>query len=119
MRFKISTELEVVSDEVAVSAQISIEDVATIHALGYKSIVCNRPDGESPDQVNFNEIESAALNLGLMSVYQPVISGEITNEDVAKFKKIMEELPLPICAYCRSGARCTNLWSLAIADHNT
>ena len=116
MRCSISTEIKKLSNEVAVSPQISIDDVATIQALGYKTIVCNRPDDESSDQASFSEIESAAKTLGLHIVYQPVVSGKINNEDVTRFKKIMKEVPLPICVYCRTGSRSTDLWTLATSQ---
>ena len=39
------------SDEYAVSAQLHPEDVATVAAAGYRSILNNRPDFEGgPDQ---------------------------------------------------------------------
>ena len=30
---------------------------------GFKAIICNRPDGEGPDQPGFQEIENAAKQL--------------------------------------------------------
>jgi len=54
-----------VTDELAVSPQISVADVADIAAAGFASIVCNRPDDESADQVAFAEIEAAAKTAGL------------------------------------------------------
>ena len=37
-----------------VSAQIEIEELAELKANGVTSLVCNRPDGESQDQVAIN-----------------------------------------------------------------
>jgi len=48
---------------VSVSPQIKPEDVKTLAEQGFKSIICNRPDGEDPDQPNFAEIEAEAKKI--------------------------------------------------------
>ena len=42
----------------------------------------------------------------------PVISGQITPEDVEEFRAALADLPQPVFAYCRSGTRCQILWQL-------
>lgn len=39
-----------INDEYSVSGQITVDDLDEIKALGFKSIVCHRPDFEAPDQ---------------------------------------------------------------------
>ncbi len=102
-----------------VAPQILATDVPTIVAEGYRSIMCNRPDGESPGQPPFAEIAAAAQAQGLVVRHVPVVSGMITQSDVEAFKTAIAELPAPVFAYCRSGARCTNLWSLSAASQPT
>ena len=104
-----------VTDEISVAPQISVADVAEIAAAGFRSIVCNRPDGESFDQVAFAEIEAAAKRAGLEIVWQPVTSGAVQDADGARFGEIVGQLPKPVLAYCRSGTRCAALWSLSQA----
>jgi len=103
------------SDELSVSPQISVADVAEIVAAGFRSIVCNRPDGESGDQVSFGEVEVAAKAAGLEIALQPIVSGQLTEADGAQFGEIVAGLPKPVLAYCRSGTRCTMLWALSQA----
>jgi len=105
-----------VSDELAVSPQISVADVHEIAAQGFKGIVCNRPDGESGDQTGYGEIEAAARAKGLEIVWQPVISGQMSDEEGVKFGEIVDGLPGPVLAYCRSGTRCIMLWALSQAE---
>jgi sulfide:quinone oxidoreductase len=38
-----------VTPNFAVAPQIEVEDFATLAALGYRTVIDNRPDGESPD----------------------------------------------------------------------
>jgi sulfide:quinone oxidoreductase len=101
-----------VTDGLSVSEQISTGDIASIAAAGYRSIVCNRPDGEGPDQAAFKEIEAAAAKAGLEARYIPVVAGTVRDEDVAAFREAMAALPKPALAYCRTGTRSVTLWSL-------
>jgi sulfide:quinone oxidoreductase len=97
----------------SVSEQINADDIAAIAASGFKSIICNRPDGEGADQPVFAEIEAAAKSAGLIAAYQPIVSGKVGDEDALAFGKLMDALPKPVFAYCRTGTRSTTLWSLS------
>ena len=102
-----------IDQTLSVSEQIKAEDLPAIAAAGFKSIICNRPDGEGADQPVFAEIEAAAKAIGLVSNYQPIISGKVGDEDATAFGKLMDTLPKPIFAYCRTGTRSTTLGSLS------
>ncbi len=103
------------TDEISVAPQIKASELAELAAQGFRSIVCNRPDGEGADQPVFDEIERAAASAGLMARYVPVATGKVTDADAAAFSAAWAELPKPILAYCRSGTRSTTLWALAQA----
>jgi sulfide:quinone oxidoreductase len=100
---------------ISAADQIAPDQIADIAKLGFKSIVCNRPDGESADQPLFGQIEAAAQAAGLDVAYLPVVAGQITDEHAHQFEQLMAQLPQPILAYCRTGTRSTILWSLAQA----
>jgi uncharacterized protein (TIGR01244 family) len=102
-----------ITPEYSVSPQILPEDVAGIAGLGFRSIMCNRPDGESPGQTPVAEIEAEAKRLGLGFAYVPVVSGRIEEQNVEDFRGALDRLDGPVLAYCRSGTRCQNLWMLA------
>jgi uncharacterized protein (TIGR01244 family) len=95
-----------ITDDFTVSPQISPPDVAAIAARGFKSLICNRPDGEASDQTPFAVIEAEAAKAGLEFRYIPVISGAMTQGDVGAMAAALKELPAPVFAYCRSGTRC-------------
>ena len=102
------------TDQFGTLGQIAPEDVAEIARQGYKSIINNRPDGEGgPAQPLNADVEKAAKALGLNYVYLPVVSGQITLEQAQEMARLLETLPGPILAFCRSGARSTNLYMLA------
>ncbi len=102
-----------IAPDFSVSPQISREDVAAIAGLGFRSIICNRPDGESADQTPVAEIEAEARRLGLGFANVPVVAGRIEPANVDDLRGALSRLPGPVLAYCRSGGRCQNLWKLA------
>lgn len=104
-----------VTDELSVSPQISPADVKEIAAAGFRSILCNRPDGETGDQTPFAEIEAAASAAGLEIKWQPIARGSLQDQDAAEFSEAVAALPAPVFAYCQSGTRCVALWSLSQA----
>lgn len=105
-----------VSEDFAVTAQISPAQVSEIAAAGFKSIICNRPDTED-GAVPHEAVEEAARAAGLAFCFLPVVSGAITQENVRDMAAALQELPRPVLAYCRSGARCLNLFDLVREMH--
>jgi sulfide:quinone oxidoreductase len=108
-------EIKTLDPQLGVAAQIRAEDIAAIAAAGYRSIVCNRPDGEAADQPGFAEIERAAIEHGLAARYLPAESGKVSDEQGAQFGELLVQLPGPVLAYCRTGMRSATLWALAQA----
>ena len=41
---------QIITDDFIVAPQITLQDVAEIASSGFRSVICNRPDGESADQ---------------------------------------------------------------------
>jgi len=99
----------------SVSEQITADDVAALAEAGFKSIICNRPDGEGADQPAFAEIAMAAMKNGLSAHHQPIVSGKVGDADSLAFGELLERLTKPVLAYCRTGTRSTTLWALSEA----
>lgn len=102
-----------VTDDFAVAEQLTADDVDMMAAAGFKTIICNRPDGESHGQPLRAEIQAVAEDHGIVFHYIPVVSGQLSLEDVAAFTEALDEAPKPVLAYCRSGTRSIQLWGLA------
>lgn len=104
---------KLITSTLSVSEQIQPEEIAALAAAGFKSIICNRPDGEGADQPSFAEVEAAAQAAGLQASYLPIVSGKVDDADAQAFGALVDRLPKPILAYCRSGTRSATLWSLS------
>ena len=98
------------SDQFAICGQVRPNDMAAIKRLGFQSLICARPDGETEDQPLFIEIDRFARAQGLTTLYIPVEPSGATEENHAAFANAMAELPLPVLCYCRSGQRAGKLW---------
>ena len=103
-----------ITDDFSVAPQIRMADVAAIAAAGFRAVICNRPDGESPDQARSEDVAAAVTASGMEWRMLPV--GQVSRADGDVFGKLLAELPKPVLAFCRSGTRCTALWSLSEID---
>jgi uncharacterized protein (TIGR01244 family) len=109
-----SLPLQPLTPDVCVAPQLTPEAMAEAAAMGFKSVVNNRPDFEhGPDQPTSAEIEAAAKAAGLEYRHLPVAGGYQSPEEIAAFAELLAALPRPLLAFCRSGARSTRLYMLA------
>jgi len=110
-------EVRPLSPFISVSPQITASDVGVAASMGYKSIICNRPDKESPDQPATDDILQAAESHGMEFRYMPVISGKVTDDNATEFRDALQQMQGPVLAFCRTGTRCATLWALSEAAH--
>ena len=91
--------------------QLTPQAMSEAAKLGFKSVVNNRPDFEhGPDQPTNAQIEAAALAAGLQYRWLPVDGSFQSPQQIAAFAQLLQELPRPLLAFCRSGARSTRLY---------
>ena len=97
--------------DVAVAGQLTPDAMAEAAAAGFRSVINNRPDFEGgPTQPTSASMEAAARAAGLEYVFLPVASNFQSEAEIARFAELVETLPKPILAFCRSGARSGRLW---------
>jgi uncharacterized protein (TIGR01244 family) len=102
------------SSDLSTAPQLDPDAMAWAAQAGFKSVINNRPDFEGgPAQPTSAVIEAAARAAGLRYEYLPVAPAVQTLEEVARFKALLAELPKPILAFCRSGARSGKLFQAA------
>lgn len=106
-----------VADGVFVAAQLDPAAMAAAAAMGFRSVVNNRPDHEhGPGQPEHRHIEAAARAAGLEYRFLPVDGGYQSPEEIAAFAALLTELPRPLLAFCRSGSRSARLVAAALAQ---
>ncbi|HCA04154.1 MAG TPA: TIGR01244 family phosphatase [Halomonas campaniensis] len=98
---------------VAITSQLTVEELEQVKAQGFKTVICNCKPGESAEFSGEDAYRLKAAELGLHWVHIPVALGEYSQVDVAAFAKALQQLPRPILAFCRSGKRATHLWAYA------
>ena len=103
------------NENVMVSPQLALGDIALAAAQGVAMIVNNRPDGEDPDAPQGDAIAAAAAAAGLNYVAIPIGHSGFSEPQVDAMIAALEQAEGPILAYCRSGTRSTLLWALAAA----
>ena len=104
------------SETFATIGQLMPEDLASEAAMGFQSVINNRPDGEGgPDQPTSAQMAQAAQAAGLTYAYLPVVAGMITADQARSFAQWLGQQPGPVLAFCRSGARSTQLRDMARA----
>jgi len=99
-----------INDEYSVTGQIEVEELDQIKAMGFKSIVCNRPDDEDPGQPVFADVAARAAELGLDIRHIPVGPMGVTGDAVKQMVDALDEFPRPMLGFCRSGARSTAIY---------
>ena len=103
------------TDSVAVSAQISPEDIPQIAACGYRVLINNRPDGEEAGQPGGAALAAAARAAGMEYRYMPVTAPDFPGADFDSLCALFGDSTRPVLAFWRSGTRCANLWVASVA----
>ncbi len=103
------------TDDFATAPQVMVEEMKEVVALGFKTLINNRPDGEAADQPTHEQVKEAAAVFGLHYIFLPVVSSQV-GIAAAEFGKLLAAAPKPALAFCRSGTRSTMLYQTAMAQ---
>ncbi len=104
------------SPDFAVAPQLSAEDIPELAARGFKSIIANRPDGEQAGQLTSDEAAQLAKDSGLQFRHLPLVMPIVLEEATSDATQaLIDTLPKPILAYCRSGTRSAMAWAGAVS----
>lgn len=103
--------LRALTANLSVAPQLEPAAMAQAAAAGFRSVINNRPDFEGgPNQPTSAQMEAAAQAAGLRYAHLPVDGGYQSPEEIAAFAQLLQDLPAPVLAFCRSGARSTRLF---------
>ena len=99
--------------QVSVAGQMTTDKFQQLIKDGFKSVIVNRPDQEQGNTVSVAQLRQIAEQSRVSVIYQPIVSGKISQTDVIEFAKYYNELPKPILMVCRSGSRSSILFNQA------
>ncbi|MGR7922673.1 TIGR01244 family sulfur transferase [Zobellella denitrificans] len=103
----------------AVADQITEEDLPLLRARGFRTLICNRPDGEVQGQPAAEALAARARELGFEWHWIPISSGNFTPDAIRAFEQALAATEQPVLAFCRSGTRSVTLWALAQSSRQT
>ena len=101
------------TESLSVAAQITPQDIGGLAAQGFTTVVCNRPDGESPGQAGMDEMDAACHEAEVLFIRYPVSVMNFPGADLEGLGALFDDPNQKVLAYCRSGTRCANLWILS------
>jgi len=100
-------------EKVSVCGQIAPEIMRALAEHGFRSIICNRPDGEESGQPSWSVIAAAAQDAGIEARHIPIAGPQDIAARKDDFAQALAEMPGPVLAFCRSGARSGRLYEAA------
>ena len=103
------------SDDYSVSPQITPADAKSIAQAGFKTVICNRPNGENPPFLHMPEIKAAVEACGLAFYDNPFDPSTFGPDKIEKQKALLSQAEKPVLAYCASGNRCSIVWAFSQA----
>jgi uncharacterized protein (TIGR01244 family) len=99
----------------AVSPQIEPSDMSALAAAGFVTVICNRPDGENPPERASDTMRQAAEAAGMAFVFNPVMPGAMSEDNVRLQREAIAAADGPVFAYCASGNRSSIVWAMSQA----
>lgn len=102
---------EAVDENLSITPQLRPQDMQRVARAGFRSVINNRPDFEAdPTQPLGVDLERAARAAGLEYRHLPVPPAGHTASQAREMAQLVEELPHPVVAFCRSGRRSAALY---------
>ena len=102
-----------IDNGISVAGQLDADGIKLALEAGFKTIICNRPDTED-GAIPHADLQPLVEAAGVAFHYHPVQSAIQTLEDATRMAEILASAERPVLAYCRSGARSTNLYGLSL-----
>lgn len=105
-----------ITDDYAVSPQITAAAMPQLAELGFSDVICNRPDAENGPAEQHGPMQEAAEAAGLKFHFLPLVHQSLLEpQNAAAQKSVIEAAKGKVFAYCASGNRSSIVWALGKA----
>lgn len=101
------------SDAIAVGEFPSVEHIAILAKVGFKSLLNSQPEGEVDRLMPAAALAQEAHAAGLAYHFLPLETRRPSEAQIQAFARAIATLPKPIYAFCYSGSRSAAAWALA------
>ncbi len=108
-------DLRKITDGYTASPQLDPADMVALAQMGVKTVICNRPDAENPPHLQAAAMQEAAEAAGIAFVFNPIVGGTMTQDNVEEQADAIAGSEGPVVAYCASGTRSTVAWAYGAA----
>lgn len=112
-------DIKPLDERLYVTAQPRLDELEQLAEQGFRTIVANRPRGESEDQPDFDAMKTRAESLGMAWHEIPVKPGEYADADIDAFADTLNSSKAPVIGFCRTGTRVAHLWALSLAPRRS
>ncbi len=100
-----------ISAEFSSTSQLTVEDISQAKAMGFRTIMNCRPDGEDVvNQPASATLQQAAEAQGLSYIHLPITMGSEVAVHAAQAARLLAAAPKPVLGFCKSGMRASNLY---------
>lgn len=108
-------DIKPLDDRLYVTAQPRLDELEQLAEQGFRTIISNRPRGESDDQPDPETLKAKAESLGMAWHEVPVKPGEYAKADIDAYADVLHSSKAPVLGFCRTGKRVAHLWALSLA----
>ncbi|RMA43370.1 TIGR01244 family sulfur transferase [Rhodophyticola porphyridii] len=108
-------DLRPITETYSVAPQLEPSDMPALAQAGVSTVICNRPDAENPPALQAAQMQAAAEAAGIAFVFNPIIGGGMTMDNVEEQADAIAGADGPVVAYCASGNRSSIVWALTRA----
>lgn len=105
-----------ITDDYAVSPQITQAAMTQLSEMGFTDVICNRPDVENGPDEQHGAMQAAAEAAGLRFHFLPLVHSSLLETRNAEAQRdVIEAAQGKVLAYCASGNRSSVVWALGQA----
>ena len=98
----------------AVTGALKEADFRIVAAMGFRSVINNRPDGEEQGQLSGTDEARLAADYGLGYRFIPAAKLDLFSDHVVSdMQQALGQLDGPILAHCKAGMRSAIAWAAA------